>query len=204
MRTTTGATAIGAAVAVTVIDLTVASAQVALSPPARLGEPRQTIVTSEVALDYQRDTVSVEGADDVTTSTYDLHAGFDRVMSHRITLGARVGFEGLAQGLDSRKRFDLGARAGALVPLGSSTIWWPTVGLAYGLTSYLTRDSNVSVRTVTLVASAPFLWQPARHLLVGVGPTYARDLQSKTGPDADQQGPSLSGFGVHGLLGLWF
>ena len=206
MRTTMGMVAIGSAVATTVIGLTVAEAQVAwtTSPPEAFGARGQTIITSDVALDYQRDVISVPDGEDVTSTHYDFHAAFDRVVSPRVTVGARVGFDGFEEGFDSRKRFDIGARAGGLVPLGRATTWWPTIGMDYGLTSYADRTSSVTVRTFTLVVAAPFLWQPARHLLIGVGPTYARDLQAKTGPDADHQAPSVSGFGVHGVLGFWF
>lgn len=209
MRATTSMLPIAAAVTATitcrVIGLTPAAAQVAAPPaPARFGKGGQTVITSELALDYQRDVIRIEGAEPVTISTFDLHVGFDRVLAARLTLGARIGFEGALSGLDTRRRFDLGARFGGLVPLGRSTIWWPTLGLTYGLTSLADRDSTATIRTVTLVLSAPFLWQPERHLLIGLGPTYERDLQSKTGPDADQTGPRVAGFGVHGFVGLWF
>lgn len=207
MNPTTTMPTLAAAVAVTIMGLTLAEAQLPTPPappPSRLGDRGQTVITTELALDFEREVVEVEGEADVTSSTFDFHAGFDRVLRARLTLGVRVGFEGVLSGYDSRRRFDLGARFGALVPLGGGTTLWPTAGLTYGLTSLEDRTSSVTVRTVTLVLSAPILWQPVPRLLVGVGPTYHRDLQSKTGPDADQTGPSVSGFGIHGFLGLWF
>ncbi|HVV84620.1 MAG TPA: hypothetical protein VHE35_16240 [Kofleriaceae bacterium] len=189
----------------TVIGLTPAEAQVpAAPPPAQFGLHGQTILTSELALDYEHDTVKVDGEPDLSTTTYDFHVGFDRVMPASLTLGARLGFAGTSSGADDTNRgFDFGVRFGGLVPVGGAR-WWPTGSLVYGLTSVSDRNSSATIRTVTVVLSAPFLWQPAHHLLVGVGPTYRHDLQSKTGPDADQKGPSVSGFGVHGFLGVWF
>lgn len=193
-------------IAATVLSATstAAHAQVALPPPPRFGAVGQVLVTSELALDYQRDVTDPPGAAAVTTTTYDLHAGFDRVVWRQLTLGLRLGFAGELQGEDERKGFDIGGRVGGLVPAGGSRVWWPSVGLTYGLTSFASRSSAETVRTVTLVLAGPMLWQPARHLLIGVGPIYTRDLQAKTGPAADQTGPATSGFGIHGFLGLWF
>ena len=205
MRVPPSRSAIAAAITLTVAGITQAAAQVAAPAPAptRLGARGQTLVTSELALDYQRDTVTVDG-EDVTTTRFDFHAGFDRVLAARLTLGLRVGFAGELSGYDTRRGFDVGLRFGHLLPVGGSTTWWPSLGFEYGLTTVADRSSSATIRTVTLVASAPFLWQPAHHALVGVGPTYSRDLQSKTGPDADQTGPKVAGFGIHGFLGLWF
>lgn len=206
MRTMTW---LAAAAATMVTGAAAAHAQALFpEPPARLGDDGQYLVTSELALDYQRDVTSLEGEDDVTTTEYELRVGFDRVVRARLTLGLQVGFDGIIQGKDSVKRFGIGARGGGLVPLGRSTTWWPTIGLSYGHTTIDSRESTaatISLRSVTMVVSAPFLWTPASHLMFGVGPTYQHDLSSSTGPDPDDPpGPKTSGFGVHGLLGLWF
>lgn len=203
----TGRLAATLAAATTVAGLAAAQAQVALPappPPARLGAVGQTVVTSELALDYQRDVTEAPGGDTVTTTTYDFHAGFDRVVWRQLTVGGRIGFSGELQGMDERKRTDFGARIGALVPAGGSRVWWPTVGMTYGLTSFGFRTGSDTMRTITLVAAGPMLWQPGRHLLIGLGPVYTHDLQSRTGPGDSVPAPTTRGFGVHGFLGLWF
>ncbi len=180
-------------------------AQIAPSPPPRLGTSvGQILLTGETALDYQRDTTSGAGAPSVTTSTYDLHIALDRVVWPRLVVGGRFGFDGTASGFDTRKSFDLGLRVGGLLPLGRTTIWWPSVGLGYGFARFQDRSTTTSLRSVTLQLSGAFVWQPARHLMIGVGPTYAHDLQVKTGPGADEVGPKTRGFGLHGLIGMWF
>ena len=196
--------------AVTVLAATSppARAQVALPAPApvpRLGATAgQTLATTELALDYQRDVTRLEGTDPVTRSRYDFHVGFDRVVYPSLTLGLRLGFAGEVIGETSIKSFDLGGRFGGLVPVGGSTLWWPTAGLTYRTITRGDRDTDATVRILTLHLSGPFLWQPARHLLIGLGPTYSADVRSKSGPVADQPGPKTSGFGIHGFLGLWF
>lgn len=178
---------------------------VSTAPPPRLGAAAgQTIATSELALDYQRDVTQTPGAASVTTSRYDFHVGFDRVVYPSLTLGLRIGFAGEVTGETSLKGFDLGARFGGLVRVGGSTLWWPTAGLTYRMITRGDRDTDATVRILTLQLSGPFLWQPARHLLIGLGPTYSADLRSKSGAVADQDGPTTSGFGIHGFLGLWF
>lgn len=196
---------ISTAIAVTVLPR-VAHAQVtAPPPPEQLGTTvGQILVTSDLALDYQRDVTTMPGAASVTSTSYDLHLSLDRVVWPRLVIGGRLGFEGATSGRDARKSFDLGLRIGGLLPLGRSTIWWPSLGIGYGITRFEDRSSTSNLRTTTLLVSAPFIWQPARHLMIGVGPTYARDLQSTTGPGADELGPKTSGFGLHGVLGMWF
>src|SRR5262245_53914218 len=107
MRVSTSA-GFSAAIVVTLLGIAAAAAQVSPpTPPEGFGHRGQTIVTTEAALDYQRDVLSMEGADDVSSSTYDVHVAFDRVLPSRLTLGARIGFEGYLAGLVHNKRFDL-------------------------------------------------------------------------------------------------
>jgi hypothetical protein len=201
------------AILFTVGTRTVHAQVTAPPPPDQLGTTvGQILLTSELALDYQRDVTTTPPpprpggpvAESVTTTTYDLHLALDRVVWPRLVIGGRLGFDGTTSGLDARKSFDLGLRVGGLLPLGRSTIWWPSLGLGYRVVRFENPSSTTNLRATTLRVSAPFIWQPARHLMFGIGPTYARDLQSKTGPGADELGPKTSGFGLHGLLGMWF
>ena len=149
-------------------------------------------------------TVRAPGVDPVTSTSYDLRAGFDRVVYPRVTVGFWLGIDGELQDLDQRKRFELGGRAGGLIPLGPTTAWWPSLGMGYAITELADRANTASLRTWTLTLASPFLWQPRPHVLLGAGPMYAADVKSKTGPTSEEQGPKASAFGLHGLIGLTF
>jgi hypothetical protein len=205
MRITTGMTMIASAIVATVlgliIDVAPASAQAAPAGE-RFGARGQIIITSDLALDFEHSS-SGDGGDDL--STYDFHAGFDRVVVVPLTIGARIGFDGWKSGMfDSRRRFDLGGRFGGVFHLGSAASFWPTLGFDYGMTNVGSREGSATVRTVTLRFAAPLFWEAARHVVIGAGPTFSRDLSASTGPSADQQLPKTTSFGIHGLIGLWF
>jgi hypothetical protein len=207
MRNNTGtgmiASAITAAALTMILDVGPASAQAA--PRERFGERGQNIVTSDLALDFRYETISIAGGDDVTRSTYDLHAAFDRVVFAPLTFGVRIGWVGFKEGaFDSRRRFDMGARLGAIVHLGGEVSLWPTLGLEYGVTTAGDRETSNTVHSTTLQIAVPVFWEAAPHVLLGAGPTYSRDLSAGEGPDPAQQLGKTTAFGLHGLIGLWF
>lgn len=185
----------------------VAQAQVAPPPaaPARLGEVRGPVIfTSDLALDLHRVTVDTPGAGSVTSTSYDFRLGFDRVVFPRLTVGLWLGLEGELQGLDQAKRFEIGGRVGGIVALGSSALWWPTLGFGYAATEVADRSSSASLRTWTVTASSPLLWHAGHHIMIGGGPTLSTDFKAKTGPTAEEQGPKTTSMGLHGLIGVWF
>lgn len=187
----------------------IARAQVAPPPPPpaapALGAAKgQLLLTSDLALDLHRVTVREPGAESVTSTSYDLRAGFDRVVWPRLTVGLWLGLDGELRDLDQRKRFALGARAGGLFGLGATTAWWPSLGFGYGITEVADRSTTSSLRTWTLTVASPLLWQPTRHVLLGAGPVYATDVKAKTGPTSDELGTKTSSLGLHGLIGMWF
>lgn len=205
MKLTTAMLAFAAATSATVTQPTRAAAQVwSGAPKPRLGLPGQVVITSEWAFDYQRETQDVDGADSVTTTTYDFHVGLDRVLRYGLTGGFRIGFRGFEQGFDSQRRFDLGARFGAIVRLAPTASLWPRVGLTYGGTTYANRTVSFITKTWTLNASLPIIWEVRPHVLLGIGPTYDQDISARYGANEGQTLGLTTGFGVRGFLGVWF
>ncbi|HVK74336.1 MAG TPA: hypothetical protein VM734_13490 [Kofleriaceae bacterium] len=168
-----------------------------------LGPRSQYIITSDARLDYQRtSTVAPDGAE-ATRTDYAFRFAIDYTVGPRISLGGLVGFEGFITDDTSAKAFVLGTRAGYLVPLGAYTTWWPRLGLSYANTGVLDeRGQSATIRSFRVNVSAPFVFQPYPQVLVGVGPTYDRDLSAKLGPE--DEGPKAQAIGVHLLFGLWF
>lgn len=166
----------------------------------------QYVLTTDARLDYQRDTTTKDGVD-VTSSAYAFRFAADYTLRAHLTAGGMGGFDGSSNGEDRTRTFSIGARLGWMVPLGGHTTWWPRAGVAYATTTIdesLPNTGLVSttIKAVRLDVSAPFVFQPYDQVLVGVGPTYTRDLTAKTGPN--QPDIHSSGWGIHILFGLWF
>ncbi|KAB2898019.1 MAG: hypothetical protein F9K40_11935 [Kofleriaceae bacterium] len=166
------------------------------------GEKGQYIITSDARLDYQRDTLSIEGADDETRTRYAFRLAGDYSSFRRVTFGLDVGFEGEVQGFDSSKGFRLGGRAGYVVPLGAVSAWWIRAGVGFANTTVQTRTEEYTLRTTRLSVSAPVVFNPYPQVLIGLGPTFEHDLSAKVANDVDA--PKVTGFGVHMTLGFWW
>jgi len=161
----------------------------------------QYIVTSDARLDYQRASTDEDGAP--TRTDYAFRLAGDYTLRRRLSVGGLFGFEGTITDDDSTKSFLIGGRVGYLAPIGAFTSWWPRLGMSFVNTSGLDElQRSYTVRTFRLNVSAPVVFQPYSQILVGVGPTYDRDLTAKTGPE--EAAPKTTAIGVHLLFGLWF
>ncbi len=178
----------------------------ALAPTAAearpFGEKGQYIVTSDAKLDYQRDTLRIEGGEDETRTRYAFKLAGDYSSFRRVTFGLEVGFEGEVQGFDSAKGFRLGGRAGYVVPLGAVSALWLRAGLGFANTTVQSQLSDYTVRTTRLSVSAPVVFNPYPQVLIGLGPTFDHDLSAKVANNIDV--PKVTGFGVHMTLGFWW
>ncbi len=189
--------------------LVLACALVVAAPAAATAEPlgaspEQYIITSDARFDYQRTSTSLADEDAGVRTDYAMRLAADYTVAARVSFGGLIGFEGTSSDDDdSLKSFLFGGRAGYLVPLGGATTWWPRVGLSYRNTSGLDAlGRSITIGAFRLNASAPFVFQPYPQVLVGIGPTYDRDLTAKSGQDTEAA--KTSAIGVHLLFGLWF
>jgi len=189
-----------AALTASLLAATAATAATAHARP--FGEKAQYIVTSDAKLDYQRDTSELDGEPDVTRSAFAFRLAGDYSSFRRVTFGINIGFDGTAEGLDTTKGFRFGGRAGYVVPLGTSAALWLRAGLSFGNVTYQDALDQYTVRSTRVSASAPVMFTPYPQVLVGLGPTFDRDLKASAGPG--QPAPKVTGFGVHLTLGFWF
>jgi hypothetical protein len=119
-----------------------------------------------------------------------------------VTFGVDIGFEGNVGEQDTVKGFRFGGRVGYVVPLASGISLWPRVGIGYGNTSYQTATDQLTVSSTRVTASMPFVFNPYPLIVVGLTPTYARDIRATTGDPTPV--PKATSFGVHLVLGFWF
>ncbi len=169
------------------------------------GEQGQYIVTTAAALDYQRDTIRIEGAEDETRTRFSFHVAGDYTSFRRISFGIDFGIDGEVSGVegyDTAKIFRFGGRAGYVLPLGAVASLWMRAGLSFGNGTFQTQTTEYTVRGTRLSVSAPFMFNPYPQVLIGVGPTFDHDLTAKAGTAIDA--PKVTGFGVHMTLGFWF
>lgn len=181
-------------------------ALVALTPAVAharpFGEKGQYIVTSDAKLDYQRDSLRVDDADDETRTRYAFVLAGDYSSFRRVTFGVHFGLEGEVQGFDSAKTFRFGGRAGYVIPLGDVSSIWIRAGLGFANTTVQSSLSDYTVRAFRLSVSAPVLFNPYPQVLIGLGPTFDHDLSAKVATNVDV--PKVTGVGVHMTVGFWF
>ena len=101
-----------------------------------------------------------------------------------------VGFD-YVSGDASSTKLDLGARIGYDLTIQDRIGVWPMAGL---FVSYVSDDASHSSNTATsLTLFAPFLYHPAPHFFVGLGPSFQLGL---SGGDYKQ-------YGLDFTLGGW-
>jgi hypothetical protein len=166
------------------------------------GEKGQYIVTTDAKLDYQRDTLRLEDAENETRTRYSFVLAGDYTSFRRVTFGVNFGLEGEIQGFDNEKSFRFGGRAGYVVPLGDTSALWLRAGLGFVNTTAQTMTEEYTVRTTRLSVSTPVMFVPYPQVLIGLGPTFEHDLSAKVANNVDV--PKVTGFGVHMTLGFWF
>ncbi|HUQ01287.1 MAG TPA: hypothetical protein VM261_02275 [Kofleriaceae bacterium] len=166
------------------------------------GEKGQYIVTSDAKLDYQRDTLRIDGGESETRTRYAFKLAGDYSSFRRVTFGVEFALEGEVQGFDTAKGFRFGGRAGYVVPLGAVSSLWLRAGLGFGNTTVQNQMFEYTQRTTRLSVSAPVLFNPYPQVLIGLGPTFDHDLTAKVANNVDV--PKVTGFGIHMTLGFWF
>jgi len=174
----------------------------ALAEARPFGEKGQYIVTTDAKLDYQRDTLRIDGAENETRTRYAFKLAGDYSSFRRITFGVDFALEGEVQGFDTAKGFHFGGRAGYVLPLGAVSSLWLRAGLGMGNTTVQSSINDYTVRTIRVSVSAPVLFNPYPQVLIGLGPTFDHDLSAKVANNVDV--PKITGFGVHMTLGFWF
>jgi hypothetical protein len=114
-----------------------------------------------------------------------IQPALDYFIASGVSVGGLVGFsyDGSATGIN------LGARAGFNQALTERVSFWPTAGI---VGNYLTSNGTSS-STATLVVLAPFLFHPAQHFFLGVGPFLSYLV--KGGPDTQ--------YGLDFVIGGW-
>jgi hypothetical protein len=165
------------------------------------GERGQFVVSSDLDFTLQRNSFSMGGG---SNTVFAISPALDYFVSSNFSVGGRLHLGYASTSADGGgdvdiTTFGLGARAGYNIVLNNVFTWWINGGLLYF------RDSidagalgDASGNRFQLQVFAPFLWHPASHFFIGVGPAFATDLVSTYGgEDAAKQ----TSFGLLSTIG---
>jgi hypothetical protein len=114
-----------------------------------------------------------------------LRPALDTFLLSNFSVGGVVGF-GYGSG---NSTFEIGARAGYVLPIVNQVAFWPTGGIYFSYTT----GNHMSQNHTYLGIFAPFLYVPTPHFFVGLGPTFNQGLSGGNGQD----------YGLDFTLGGW-
>jgi hypothetical protein len=121
-----------------------------------------------------------------------LRPALDTFIVSNVSVGGVVGFGyggGSSTASPGSSTFEVGARAGYAFAIADRIAVWPTGGVYL---SYTTGNHMSSTNTY-LGIFAPFLYLPAPHFFLGIGPTFNLGLSGGGGQD----------FGLDFAIGGW-
>jgi opacity protein-like surface antigen len=120
----------------------------------------------------------------------------DYFLAPHLSVGGAVSYlhatggAGTGTNASGTDRFGLAARAGYALGINERVSFWPLAGLAF---DHASVNHNSSTNT-WLTIYAPFLFHPAPHFFVGVGPSFRLSLSGSAGTE----------YGLDSMLGGWF
>jgi opacity protein-like surface antigen len=136
-----------------------------------------------------------------------IEPGLDYFVAQNVSIGGEVGIDyttlSPAGGGPSLNATTLvaEARVGYNLALGDTLSLWLRVGIGYDHVDTSSGGNSVSGYSIPLFASAPLLWHPGFHFVLGAGPMLATQLVNKI--EGSSQG-KITLFGVQGLIGGTF
>ncbi len=117
-----------------------------------------------------------------------LHPAVDYFLTNRISIGGVFGYTH-SPAQTGTTTLDFGARAGFNLDIASQFSIWPTAGIGAQWTS----TNHTSGSSSALQIFAPFLYHPAQHVFVGIGPEFQAGLS----------GGDYTEYGVDFIIGGW-
>jgi hypothetical protein len=98
--------------------------------------------------------------------------------------------------------FGIAPRVGYNLPITDSISWWPKVYFEYVTASSSNNGGSGNVSAIGLFA--PFMFEPARHFLIGIGPNVSTQLgNNSTSGGMTTPLPKVTMFGIQATIGGW-
>jgi hypothetical protein len=98
--------------------------------------------------------------------------------------------------------FGIAPRVGYNVPIGDSVSFWPKLFFAY--TSASESNPSASANMSAIGVYAPFMFRPAPHFFLGIGPNFSTQLSSnETVGNLSTSGAKVTQVGLQATIGGW-
>ncbi len=167
-------------------------------------------VSNDADVSFTYAWTSFNGGGSSSTTTFNLRPAADYFVIDGLSVGGFVLFQyesisppggGSSANLTS---FGIGPRVGYDIPLSDQFSFWPRGGFAIesvgvsvpvALTGGGSTTSTSSTTVFALLLDAPFLFHPAEHFFLGLGPTLTLDLTGDVKTNV---------FGVDFIIGGYF
>lgn len=159
--------------------LTLLCARVAYAAPERFGEQGQLVIDQSFSLSASHTFFTNNDNFRYTTNSFTLAPSASYFVVPQVSLGLRAMVGRSIATTHDNNSVKLSERAGGAVSvgyvlnLGDHFALWPTVAGEYShiwTTPFETAGGADHGDNVSAIAQTPFLWLPATHFFVGVGP----------------------------------
>jgi hypothetical protein len=172
--------------------------QPAASPAFGFGAPGQIAISSDFTAQIGTHAeVDPNGPNPSSRTTIALGPALDVFVIQNFSVGGQVAFAWEKSGRSHVTGLGAGPRVGYDVPIADKFSFWPKGGMFFSVWS----DENASGSRVTAQVYAPFLFHPAPHFFVGLGPYFGVDLLSRWRGQAANRNVD---FALTTTVGGWF
>jgi hypothetical protein len=166
-------------------------------PPFGFGAPGQTAISSDFSAQLGTHAEMAPGGNNPpSTTTVELRPALDVFVVQNLSVGGQIGLTWTSGGW-KHTEISVAPRVGYDVPITDRVSFWPKGGPYFSVWS----DQATSVRRLGAFVVAPFLYHPAPHFFVGLGPAFAIDLFARQ--DGQPANKNLD-FALSTTVGGWF
>jgi hypothetical protein len=159
-------------------------------------------IASDANISLTHAFVTGQGNNDTTTLA--ITPAADYFVVDNVSVGGFIPFSYTSGDNFSSTTIGIGARAGYFYPFSEQFGIWPRGGLSYASTSVSTTvtvngmsvSNSQSAGHLALTAYVPFVFAPANHFFLGLGPEVSSQV---TGDD-----PKVTTLGLSFMVGGWF
>jgi hypothetical protein len=179
------------------------------------GKSGQIAISSDLELKFEsRTSKSPDPPDgtgeDVKTTTITIGPALDYFVADSISIGGKIQYSNISSDGGDLSLIGIGPRVGYNLGLTDNISLWPKLSFIYAMaTADITTaagDDEAKTTKMTIGVDVPFLFHPAEHFFIGIGPYFEMDLSAsqKVGDGDSTDGPKDTAFGVRTVVGGWF
>lgn len=141
-------------------------------------------------------------ADSATAVSFGVTGSY--FVAERVSVGGRFAMTYQSSDGETMKGGGVGVLVGYAAPIGERLYLWPQAGLVYGRATTSELD-GISYTSIGAQAYAPLYYEPAEHVLIGIGPFVSTQLVATFDFDGDSiDGDKTSTVALLGSLAGWF